>query len=920
MTNMIHLRQSAAPPAGLDVRQQTLTRTKLVPPRLPSLPVALERHQQWIPAVLTHSLTLVRAPSGFGKSTICTAWYNAFMKRGCHVSWISFEREDDDCTRAISYIVQAVHQSLPAHARTAGFDDGFMYDGLIPPQSIAAHFINAIHDVNGHCVLFLDDFDRLTDPRILQFINYVLLHCPDNLHLVISCQAQPALPLVYLDTHGMLLRVDTEELRLSDAEARDLLAGGGTVLRDDEIHRLNTAMAGWVTGLRIGSAALRNNRDALFDIGLVSHGAHWLSDYLDENIFQHLTTITRRFLMRCAIVETMNAEICQALSGEQESARMLTWLADQNLFIQRLDDAGNWFRIHPVFREFLLARLVGDDPAAIIQLHKKASHWFARHDRLAEAIGHALEAGAAEEAADLIDIAAMPMVDRSDIITLLGWIARLPEAVIADRLPIRLAEAWALTLSLRPQARSLLDVLSDRVGTIKNDGERADLQRELAGIETVFLAVYEDRLDAALEHGYAFLQSPPNEDSFVARAVRNATAYCELHRGNHHLVHELVRPAQLHAIRNEQLFTTAYRHCVIGTSYRAQGQLAEAERAFRVGLDLAEQRSGYRSASSALVAAFLARSLYERNDLDGATALLNGRMPIIDEACYHEASINAYLVSVRAAALRGRTDDAAALIEHAELIGHERKWHRLLATCIVERRRLGLPQTMDAEMLVPAASEECAIENPLSLAARTFAILAEARVYDAMTAGNHARVAEITARLDLLAMRAGSLQLSLRANLLSLLPIIADSDSSAINGAIVSFLNQAARSGFCRKVIDVLGIAGLEKLQKYNLSARISSEFLMRVDQANLPRNGMSQTNTMPGTSGTVFSILTSREIDVLTGVGRGDSNKEIARQLHLTPETVKWHLKNVMRKLSVDSRAEAVRRAAEIGLSLTVD
>jgi DNA-binding NarL/FixJ family response regulator len=68
----------------------------------------------------------------------------------------------------------------------------------------------------------------------------------------------------------------------------------------------------------------------------------------------------------------------------------------------------------------------------------------------------------------------------------------------------------------------------------------------------------------------------------------------------------------------------------------------------------------------------------------------------------------------------------------------------------------------------------------------------------------------------------------------------------------------------------------------------------------------------------TVFTILTSREIDVLTGVGRGDSNKEIARQLHLTPETVKWHLKNVMRKLNADSRARAVANASALGLSLS--
>lgn len=59
---------------------------------------------------------------------------------------------------------------------------------------------------------------------------------------------------------------------------------------------------------------------------------------------------------------------------------------------------------------------------------------------------------------------------------------------------------------------------------------------------------------------------------------------------------------------------------------------------------------------------------------------------------------------------------------------------------------------------------------------------------------------------------------------------------------------------------------------------------------------------------------LTPRELDVLRGVAGGHSNKVIARQLHLTPETIKWHLKNIMRKLGVNSRKAAVERAVACG------
>lgn len=898
-----------------------LARTKLLPPRLPPHVLALPRQLDLVDALLRHSVCLVRAPSGYGKSTLCARWHRTLADRRIDAAWVSFERDDDDLGRAVSYVMAAVRQALAGHPGYDAVADALAFSDtmVVLPQPIAIRFINAIHDLGRPFVLFLDDVDRLTDPRTLQFLNYILLHCPDNLHLILACQKQLALPLVYLDHHGLLLRVGVEQMRLTDAEAQQLLADAGMKLSDDEIRRLNAAMAGWVTGLRIGSAALRNNRDALFDIGLVSHGARWLSDYLDDNILQHLTADVRSFLMKCAIVDTMNADLCSTLSGTADAAPLLDWLADQNLFVQRVDDAGTWFRIHGLFREFLLAKLDSEQPAEIVRLHGIASRWFAAQNRPAEAIGHALDAGDAESAAALISLSAMGMVERSDILTLLGWIARLPDAAIADRLPLRLAQAWSLTLSLRPQARALLDDLAGQAMKMGNTLRRRAFERELAGIETVFVAVYEDRLDAAREHGLSFLQTPGEEDSFLSRAVRNATAYCEIGLGNHRLVHDLVRPALLHAARSEQIFPTAYRYCIIGLSYRAQGQLAEAERTFRAGLALAEQVSGPESASSALVSPFVARSHYERDDLAGAAAVLAGRLPTIDDACFNESVINAYFVSVRTAAARGDRTTAAALIEHAELLGHERGWKRLLASCMVDRAHLGLPQTMEADRLVRSSDEADAVAAPLSLDARTFAILAKLRVVEALDADDPGRVAEICGRLGQLGTLTDSIELRTRSNFLAMLAGLAIGCAPPPQSAIDQVAG-ALKAGFRRTLIDVIETisSGNRRIDEAHASWPIELRSLirdtLRIDlvQRISPGGAMA--------APTVFSILTSREIDVLTGVSCGESNKDIARQLHLTPETVKWHLKNVMRKLGADSRAEAVRKAAGLGLSLAPD
>jgi DNA-binding CsgD family transcriptional regulator len=60
---------------------------------------------------------------------------------------------------------------------------------------------------------------------------------------------------------------------------------------------------------------------------------------------------------------------------------------------------------------------------------------------------------------------------------------------------------------------------------------------------------------------------------------------------------------------------------------------------------------------------------------------------------------------------------------------------------------------------------------------------------------------------------------------------------------------------------------------------------------------------------------LTARERDILVMISRGLSNKRIARDLYISPETVKSHVKRIFRKLAVSTRAEAAFRAVSLGL-----
>jgi DNA-binding NarL/FixJ family response regulator len=60
---------------------------------------------------------------------------------------------------------------------------------------------------------------------------------------------------------------------------------------------------------------------------------------------------------------------------------------------------------------------------------------------------------------------------------------------------------------------------------------------------------------------------------------------------------------------------------------------------------------------------------------------------------------------------------------------------------------------------------------------------------------------------------------------------------------------------------------------------------------------------------------LTRREVEVVRLVAVGQTNREIARELFLSPRTVDTHVQNIRTKLGCRSRADAARRATELGL-----
>ena len=120
---------------------------------------------------------------------------------------------------------------------------------------------------------------------------------------------------------------------------------------------------------------------------------------------------------RTAILERLTAALCDAVTGRNDSARMLPALEHANLFIAPLDAAGEWYRYHPLFADLLRHRLDLDavDVAASVAtdagaLQRPAAGGTLNNVSFPTTIGHALSGCDWTLAAELIDQASGPLL------------------------------------------------------------------------------------------------------------------------------------------------------------------------------------------------------------------------------------------------------------------------------------------------------------------------------------------------------------------------------------------------------------------------------------------------------------------------------------------------------------------------------
>ncbi len=896
-------------------------RVKLLKPELGSGVVPRPRLHARLDEGVGKPLTLVSGPAGCGKTTLVCAWLATVP---ISAVWLSLDSADVDLAAFVDHVIAALQAIVPGIGRsTLGM---LRLSGAPSPADVATELGDELLDLSHDIILVLDDYHAVDSSQVDEFLAALLQYPPPRLRIVLVSRVDPFLPLVRLRVRGQLAEVRSTDLRFTSDETRALLRDAtNREPEEDTVDLLQERTEGWAAGLRLAVIALQDRPDAMALAGAESSMAAFMAD----EIVAGQSEDVQRFLLRTAVPERLCAELCDVLlesvAIETSSQAMLERLERAGLFLIPLGDDRHWYRYHHLFRDLLLRRLAeveGEDE--VRRLHGRAGAWLAEHGQVDEAIPHALASGEPDMAADLVERYVESALADRRWMAIERWLGLLPPEQVHGRPALLLAQAWVQRL--RGQDVAFASTL-DRVDALLTKPAGASdpvaigrWRAEATFMRRTFLAPYDLEAGATLDAATRAAETIPWETHAAASTALVYVGAARQMIGDEIGAIRVLTRALAECAGRSDPFALHRAECaslgLIGVWLNA----GDLERCRVTASELLDLTTVHGLGWGAVMArAYLGTVAYEQNRLDAAighfaaaaeeaeaSSLILSRvylgLALAHEMAGHrseaDATVNRYLD--RLIATDGTTAIPAVRSFQARLAFKRGK----IATAL---------RWLNKSRVAGPAGSAHASEVPLLTRAKV--LLAE---------GSDASLAEASAALDDLLEYAEAVHaMPLRIATLATRAVVLQAKGRvhASQTALAEALALAEPHGFLRTFLD-LGARMAAVLARYveqggdsPLAARLIEAF----DQQSMVGAVMAVPSEAARVSSPAEALLveplTERELDVLDGLARRLSNKEIAEELAISPHTIKRHTASIYGKLGVSSRRQAVSRAMEAGL-----
>ena len=435
-----------------------------------------------------HSVTILKAPTGFGKTTLLAECCRTEMAQGVVTAWLSVDEQDGPTMLETHLSLAFRHAGLDVAEGPIAVHDERRLPGRIGP------LLQAIEALDGPCVLALDEVERLSDAESVALVNFLLERAPSNLHLAIACRDFPSgLEVTSPILEGRAVVATAEQLRFSASETAAFLGDG---------ESQSAESAGWPLALRLHRQQQHGGAHAIT-------AADFARTWLGSRMWRAVPAADRDLVLDAGLLERIDADVLdEVLDGHGFWHRLVTMPAIDGLLLPVSDAETEARRVHPLLQQCCVEWRRRETPERFRELHRRIARALARRGAVVSAMRHATEGDDPDLAATIFeDTGGLRFLIREGF-TRLQAADRFLNPTILDRRPrLALARCLILTLTGRlEEARRSYARIAELAGGAVANAEDAT-QRELY-------------LDDLLVRGVAVLFSTPSWASAEVAVLR----------------------------------------------------------------------------------------------------------------------------------------------------------------------------------------------------------------------------------------------------------------------------------------------------------------------------------------------------------------------------------------------------------------
>lgn len=859
-------------------------------------------------------VVFIHGPAGHGKTSLLLQARSHCEAQGMTTGWLSLDAANNDANRFFGDVQEMVatlgidsHASIRNHAARGSVEDA----------SRAAWLIGQLREFGRPIALFIDDLHFVGDRVVLSFLRELLASSADAIRWFIAGRVVPDIGLPRLVVGDRATIIRPEELRFSASEVHRFFAAASEVeVSEAELRAIHATTDGWPAAVQLYRLALDSPQVRASLASGRDHHVREMTDYLADNVLTRQERHIQSFLLRTSILDRMTAPLCDFVLQAQDSNDILATLERTGLFVRRIDSDQQWFTYHAVFSRFLRDQLQAATPEQVASLHRRAACWHREEGHFEDALHHFSLAGDHAPAADVFELWADRLVPDGHMATVNRWSDSVPMEELEQRPGLVVKIVWALAfLSQHRKLEPFLRLLrashyeADSVG----DPRVAMSMVAILGDDLAKSYALVDGIDTDVLGSSRFR-------NFELSAVANARGYHLMVSGRYQ---EALRQLERGRVLSEvagATFTLAYSIGKSALALMSQGQLQEALVLYRKALS-GPRAYGEESQSTACLACGFVAALYEADEFEQALEQFRQYRELIISAGIHDYLVIAYRAVTRIHDSRGEPQLALETLEEAEQLAFAGQWPRALRLFAWERVRRELLCGQHERARIIAGRIDTSADRPDSGQVRLSedgedGTLARIRL---CIHGGDAREAQRLLQACLRgAVAGGRVHRQIKLHALNAIARRKAGNDFQARHALEQALALAAPGGYARALLDegeamtrlMLEYFGARATQGVRAQEHGVDAFLARLvasfGSERFEHNEAA--HELPAPSPVRLEEFTEREQQILAQIVNYMSNEQIAAQLVVTRDTVKFHIKNIYAKLGVRNRLEAIR------------